>query len=171
MGFFETTKYKVLKKEGSIEIREYESFFIASTKTRIDSRQSSGFNNVFNYISGQNNRKEKIAMTVPVLTTVEDDYLITSFVVPSKYHGDIPKPTSGSVFIEEINEGLFISIKFSGKWTKENFDKHDKVLIEYVNTKSVVPIGKRYVFRYQAPFVPSFFRRNEIIYRIKKEGI
>jgi effector-binding domain-containing protein len=168
MGFYETADYHVIEKDGSIELRQYDTFYVASTKTRIDNRQSSGFNNVFNYISGQNNRKEKISMTVPVLTTVEEDYLITSFVVPSKYHGDIPQPLSTNVFIEEISEGLFIAIRFSGSWTKENYDKYDQQLMNYIQEKGYQIDSKRYVFRYQGPFIPSFFRRNEIVYRIKR---
>ena len=166
MGFYETAKYQVIKKDGNIEIREYESFFIASTKTRIDNRQSSGFNNVFNYISGQNNQREKISMTVPVVTTIEDEYLVTSFLVPQKYHGNIPEPSSSNVFIEEMKQGKFISIRFSGSWSQENYMKHDAKLIKYIEENNITTTSKRYIFRYQGPFVPSILRRNEILYRI-----
>ena len=103
-----------------------------------------------------------------MVTTIEDEYLITSFVVPSKYYGDIPKPTNENVFIEKVEKGLFIAIRFSGKWTKDNFDKHDKILKEYMNKYHIEAISKGYILRYQAPIVPSILRRNEILYRIKK---
>ena len=35
MRFFETAKYVVVDKKGVIERREYETFFIASTKKKI----------------------------------------------------------------------------------------------------------------------------------------
>ncbi len=168
MGYFETLKYKVLEKQGKIEVREYSNFFLASTKTSKDPTQNSGFGNVFNYISGQNEEKAKISMTTPVVTSMEDDKLVTGFFVPSKFDKNtIPKPTSSSVFIEEVESGRFVAIRFSGAWNEKNFDKNDLILLEYIKKMKFEVIGKRMILRYQPPFVPSIFRRNEILYRIK----
>lgn len=170
MSLFETVPYEVLEKHKNIELRKYETFYVASTKTRLDSRLSGGFNNVFNYISGQNEEKEKISMTVPVVSRMEEDQLVTSFIVPSKYHGNIPQPSSSNVYIEEVREGIFISIRFSGAWTEENFLRKDKELKEYINEHNIVIENQRYIMRYQGPFVPSFLRRNEVLYRVKDES-
>ena len=168
MGYFETLKYSVLIKHGKIEIREYANFYLANTKTLKDPTQNSGFVNVFNYISGQNEQKEKISMTTPVVTSFEDDKLVTGFLVPSKFdRNSIPKPTSPSVFIEDISSGKFIAIRFSGRWNEANFDKHDSILLDYVDVMKLTIHGKRMILRYQPPFIPSFLRRNEIIYRLK----
>lgn len=167
MALFESTKYEVLKKSNQIEIREYQTFYLASTTTRLDQNQSNGFSNVFNYISGENESKQKISMTVPVITSVVDDNLVTGFVVPSKLSGNIPKPTNANVFIEEIKNGNFIALKFRGVWTTKNFDEHDKILLKYISDNGLKIISKRYILRYQPPFVPSFLRRNEVLYRIE----
>ena len=168
MGLFETLKYKTIEKHGKIEIREYKNFFLASTKTSKDPTQNSGFGNVFNYISGQNERQEKISMTTPVVTSYEDDQLVTGFFVPSKFdRNSIPAPSSSNVFIEEISSGIFIAIRFSGSWNDKNFDKNDLELRTYMKEHNIQVLGKRMILRYQPPFIPSFLRKNEILYRIK----
>ena len=168
MGYFETLKYKLLEKHGNMEVREYKSFFLASTKTSKDPTQNSGFGNVFNYISGQNERQEKISMTTPVITSYEDDKLVTGFFVPSKFdRNSIPKPSSSNVFIEEVSSGTFVAIRFSGNWNEKNFDRHDLELKNFMKEKNIQALGKRMILRYQPPFIPSFLRKNEILYRIK----
>lgn len=79
MALFETLKYRVVKKDKSIEIREYQDFLLASTTSPINQRQDSGFMAVFDYISGQNDSKQKISMTTPVVTFEEGEKLVTSF--------------------------------------------------------------------------------------------
>lgn len=58
MALFETLKYRVVKKDKSIEIREYQDFLLASTTSPINQRQDRGFMTVFDYISGQNDSKQ-----------------------------------------------------------------------------------------------------------------
>jgi len=85
MSLFETIPYKVISKDKNIEIREYNDVLLASTKTLVNKRYDSGFVNVFNFISGENNKSEKISMTTPVVSYEEKDQLITGFYVPKKY--------------------------------------------------------------------------------------
>jgi hypothetical protein len=166
MGLFETITYKVIKKDKRIEVRDYDDFVIASTKSSLDKRHSSGFNAVFDYISGNNKKQEKIKMTVPVITRQEDRDLVTSFVMPKKHYADIPEPNQ-NVFIEEVEGGKFVAIRFSGAWSSDLFDQKDAVLRDYCKNHDLEIVGKRYVFRYQGPYMPSFLRRNEIVYRIQ----
>ncbi len=65
MPWYETAEYEVLLKEDSFEIRMYKKFITA--KVNEDSLSGSkGFNQIFNYISGDNVEKRKISMTTPV---------------------------------------------------------------------------------------------------------
>jgi len=130
--------------------------------------QDSGFNNVFRYISGHNEGKSKISMTTPVVTYEENQRLITGFYVPSKYNkSTIPKPLEKDVFINELSRSYYAVIRFSGQWKASNFDKHDKLLKEHMSKNGYIPTSPRLILRYQPPFVPSFFRRNEIAYKIQ----
>jgi hypothetical protein len=168
MALFETIKYKVIKKDKSIEIREYEDILLASTKTNLNENQDSGFSNVFNYISGKNQEKAKISMTTPVVTYKDDDKLITGFYVPSKYNKDsVPKPLEKEVFINELKKSLYGVIRFKGSWSDKNFDKYDRILIDYLLNNNYEILSARLILRYQPPFVPGVFRRNEIAYQVR----
>ena len=81
----ETIQYTVFHKDQSIEIREYKDILLASTKIDPNNYYDSGFNRVFQYISGHNESNTKINMTSPVVSYQEGDALVTGFYVPSKY--------------------------------------------------------------------------------------
>ncbi|MBN2504234.1 MAG: heme-binding protein [Bacilli bacterium] len=171
MALFETMKFKLIKKDKNIEIREYKDILLASTKTQKNQKRDSGFNNVFSYISGNNDRQEKISMTTPVVTYEAENELVTGFYVPSKYDKtSIPQPKGSDVFIAEMEASIYAVIKFRGRWTDENFQKHDKILKDYLKEKGDEILSHRLILRYQPPIVPSIFRRNEIAYQIKTKS-
>lgn len=170
MGLIETLKYKVIKADGHIQIRSYDNILLASTKTKQNARQDSGFNNVFQYISGHNQSKTKISMTTPVVTYEDEDNLITGFYVPSKYDKKtVPQPTASNVFINEIKSSWFAVIKFKGGWNEKNYEKHNRKLLDYIKINNLKIVSKRFILRYSPPFVPALFRKNEIAYQIIKE--
>ncbi len=167
MGFFETIDYEVIKKEGNIEIRKYDAFLLASTKTRKNPSRDTGFSNVYDYISGNNDQKKKISMTTPVVTYEEENSLVTGFYVSKKYTKDsVPRPTSSQVFINELEPSLYAVIRFRGKWNKENFDEHAKILLNYLKGHDLEVRSPRLIMRYNPPFIPGFLRHNEIAYQI-----
>lgn len=168
MALFETIPYQVIRREGKIDIRQYDDFLLASTKTSMNATMDSGFNNVFDYIAGGNSEQKKISMTTPVVTYVDDQALVTGFYVPKKFSkSTAPKPSSGNVFINEINKAYYAVIRFRGSWRKNNLDKYDALLKKYLVDKGIRRLGNQLFFRYQPPFVPGLFRRNEILYRIE----
>lgn len=170
MALIETLPYEIIKEEGNIQVRAYNDFLLASTTTPQNQQQNSGFNNVFNYISGQNQSKEKISMTTPVVTYEEEDKLITGFYVPSKYDkSSVPKPSSENVFINEMSASTFAVIKFKGRWKEENYQKYDQRLKDYIKANNLKVISKRYVLRYSPPIVPGIFRRNELAYQVEEQ--
>jgi len=167
MAFFVTIDYEVVKKEGNIEIRKYDAFLLASTKTRKNPSRDTGFSNVYGYISGNNDQKKKLSMTTPVVTYEEENALVTGFYVSRKFTRDtVPKP-EGDVFIHELEPSLYAVIRFRGTWKNENFDKHDKILLKYLKSQGIETTSPRLIMRYQPPFIPGFLRRNEVAYRIE----
>lgn len=169
MRLFESIPYEVLKKEKNIEIRKYQNVLLASTETPINKNSDSGFMNVFRYISGDNKASQKISMTTPVVTYENNDRLITGFYVPKKYDKDtVPQPNSNHVFINEMNESIYVVIKFRGSWKKAHLDEKEKDLTAYLETTDYMITSSRYVFRYQPPFVPGIFRHNEIVFKVTK---
>lgn len=168
MALFETIPYKVIQREGQIEIRAYDDFLLASTKTKMNAKMDSGFNPVFAYISGQNEANAKISMTTPVVTYEEDQTLITGFYVPKKFTKvTAPKPVGGTVFINELKQSYYAVIRFSGDWREKNLRKHEERLRKYLLEREITILSTSLLFRYQPPFVPGLFRRNEIAFKIE----
>ena len=87
-GFFgsrvEQADYTVLKKMDGYEIREYPQHIVAQTTVQGSYRESmnNGFSIVAGYIFGDNTKKERIAMTAPVVAITEGDSQIISFGMP-----------------------------------------------------------------------------------------
>ena len=98
----ETPNFKLIKKQGEFEIREYEPMIIAMTKVKSDYRQagSTGFRRIANYIFGGNQKRMEIAMTAPVITDVPNAkgmYEIL-FVMPAQHSFDeLPVPDNANV--------------------------------------------------------------------------
>lgn len=164
----ETIQYKVLHKDHSIELREYSEILLASTKTNPNNYNESGFNRIFNYISGQNEANQKISMTSPVVTYQEGEQLVTGFYVPSQYDKTtVPKP-QGDVFINTIEPSIYVVITFYGAWNKHNYDQHHLELLNYINQHSYQIKSSPFIMRYNAPYIPDHQKRNEIAYQINK---
>ena len=67
---YETAPYKVLEKEGPFEIRQYDAFYtVAVEEDTLEG--SSGFSQIFDYISGNNEDQTKISMTTPVVNEMK----------------------------------------------------------------------------------------------------
>ena len=169
----ETPDYKVIKKEGSIEIREYDSMLIARTRIENGYRESTytGFRRIADYIFGGNDQNMKINMTAPVISDSpvnnEGQYEVL-FVMPKKHTmNSLPKPVSNNVIIEERKLGKVAVLRFGG-WATERRSKyyHDK-LIQLLKLKNIVPKPQAMVAQYNSPFALPPFRRNEIIISIE----
>ena len=69
------------------------------------------FRKLFNYIAGQNDKQEKIAMTAPVSILIEpgagpncESTFSMAFYVPAVFQENTPQPTNPDVSIEERPE-------------------------------------------------------------------
>jgi hypothetical protein len=61
-------KYQIVKKEGEFELRDYTAQILAeiSVDGELEDAGKKAFQPLFQYISGQNQSENKIAMTAPV---------------------------------------------------------------------------------------------------------
>ncbi len=167
LHLFETAQYKIIKKfENRIQLRHYPTLYMATTTVKQNDKLTSGFNNVFDYISGNNIKKEKISMTTPVVTTLNETMQTTQFLVPSKYGSTPPTPTSNTVQITTIDEGEYLSIRFTGVWDKTIFHKKEKLLREFAKNNNFQLVSSPFILRYNPPITPSFLRKNEIMFKV-----
>jgi hypothetical protein len=181
----EEAEYKVVKKDGDIELRDYEASIVAETLVKSDFKGASNkaFRTLFRYIDGENEASGKIAMTAPVSQepgsqkidmtapvsqeAAEDGWSV-SFMMPASFTMEtIPKPTNPAVKIREIPAYRAAAIRYSGTWSEKNYNEHHDLLTGWLNEQGLQPAGPAVWARYNAPFTPWFMRRNEILIRIE----
>ncbi|MFH5835168.1 SOUL family heme-binding protein [Proteiniclasticum sp. C24MP] len=169
MSKYETAPYKVVEKEGSFEIRQYDAFYTAAVEE--DTLEGSyGFRQIFDYISGSNEDQTKISMTTPVFNEMKEEHITTEFVMPSKYSDDAPpNPSSPRVKIRRNEPRLTASVTFSGSATEKKIKDHEKELLVWIRKKGLNPSGNFRLARYNPPFIPPIFRRNEILIDVQTQ--
>ena len=186
----EEPKYEVLKEYDEFEIRKYSSFIIAETEV-ISNHEDAGsdaFQVLFQFISGNNTKREEIEMTVPVrqvdnepqseeiamtapvrqVTESEEDgkYLI-SFVMPLSYTMQtVPVPNDERITIKEIPARVMAVRKYSGTWSEENYRENEEILLNELDKSEYEITGDPEFARYNPPILPWFLRRNEVMIEI-----
>ena len=184
----EEAKYKILEKQDDFELRQYESTIVAETIVEgdFDRVGNEAFRRLFSYISGNNRKKESIPMTAPVSQEgdsekitmaapvnqekVGDKWRIT-FLMPSKYTMEtLPDPLDSRIELKEIPGPLMASLRYSGTWSRERYERKLAQLLELIKTRGFRPVGEPVFARYNPPFMPWFLRRNEVLIPVKKEN-
>lgn len=164
----EQPRYTVEKIIDGVEFRRYEPYFVAecdlSNVADLNMASNAGFRQLFNYISGENEPSEKVAMTVPVRQVPNEGGWSVSFVVPRSFYKDgAPKPKNPSVKIREVPGGLVAALRYRGLWNSQAFEKHSAELLEKLAAQGAKVSGKVCSAVYNPPLTPPFLRRNEVL--------
>jgi len=171
----EAAPYEELGRIGDIELRHYKALRIA-TVTGYPENEAFGF--LFRYISGRNRTKKKISMTAPVITSetipmtapVISDETTMSFVMPSAYFlDDLPEPLDTAVQISEIPPRDVAVIRFRGNADGGSVAGMIRRLEETLRENGITVAGRPFLMRYNPPFIPGIFRRNEVGVEIQRE--
>jgi hypothetical protein len=171
----ETAKYKVARKIGDIEIREYPEMLLATVSGMED---DSSFGLLFNYISGANRGRKKLAMTAPVVSSeriamtapvVSGESFVT-FVLPSHFTlENAPQPTDSRIRIHMQPVRIFAVLRFGGRSTEDKFKDQGKILLDVLSKNNIETRGGLFLMRYNSPFAPGFMRRNEVGIEIRRQ--
>ena len=182
----EQPEYTVVREEGAFELRRYAPYLLAETEVDASfmSAGNVAFGRLVRYISGANTTRteiamtapveqardagggEKIAMTAPVEQAREGDTYRVAFVVPRKYTREtVPQPTDPTVRIREVPARSIAAWRYSGRWTEENFRGYERELRTKLAALGLKPVpgDSAIIARYDAPFIPWFMRRNEVL--------
>lgn len=182
----EMPDYEVVYTDGSVEYRQYEPYIVAETVVKNSSsyRGSSneGFMRLLRYITGANESQSDIAMTAPVQQTpasekidmtapvqrneTEEGWRV-AFMLPSSFTMDTaPTPTNNEISLRLIPKQLMAVIRYSGRWTERNFNRHKEELLESLEESNIKTIGVAESAAYDAPYVLPFLRRNEVMIEV-----
>lgn len=186
---YEEPKYTVEGAQEGFELRRYAPYLVAETTTRgdFDGARNEAFMRLFRYITGANRANAKIAMTIPVTSGAAGEKIamtvpVTSsggsaggmamqFMVPSQYTAaTVPQPTDSSVTIREVPARLLAARKYSGRSTRENYERELADLRTRIAAADLVAVGEPLFAVYNGPFTPWFMRRNEVMVEVRPRG-
>ena len=182
-------RYKVSEiLDNGVEIRAYPEEIWATT---VAEDQNNAFGPLFRYISGDNEKGEKIEMTAPVVTPtpqpagtastkgekIEMTAPVVSmntekgqfmaFIMPERFDiNSIPKPSSSKVKIELVEPRKLATIRFSGYVTQENYKKNLEQLNKTLENRGISTMGEPLLMQYNDPWTAPFSRRNEIAIQV-----
>lgn len=124
--------YQVLDKSKEYEVRKLDDYLVAETSIKGDfgTAGNRAFNILAGYIFGNNKKRQKIAMTTPVIEAESEKIAMTtpviseeagnnkknvSFVLPSKYKMDnVPEPNDERVTLRAVKNRQVAVLRFRG---------------------------------------------------------
>ncbi|MDG2108293.1 MAG: heme-binding protein [Woeseiaceae bacterium] len=184
----EEPEYQVISKNQEFETRHYSQYLVAEVILDGDFKSSGNqaFRVLAGYIFGDNkaaekmamtapvesqmtNSSEKMAMTAPVLSIDGEGKYIYRFVMEKRYKLDtLPTPNDTRIRLHEVKPRYMAVKRFSGSWSEKNYKESEKALLQSLSDRNIQTIGLPIFARYNAPFVPWFLRRNEIMIEIDR---
>lgn len=187
--------FTLIGKSGQIELREYAAYLVAETRVKADFADAGNlaFRPLFNYISGNNRRQEKIEMSAPVSQAAErasgekidmtapvtqtpasqdsGGYVI-GFAMPGRYTREtIPLQEDERVNIREIPSRKMAVLRYSGTWSASRYAEHEMALREEIAKAGWRARGIVEFARYDPPFMPWFLRRNEVMVEVEPRDV
>ena len=189
-GYFssrvESTEYSVLELKKNYEIRLYPAHIVAQTVVTGSYRESlnQGFRIIAGYIFGGNTKKESmpmtspvveksstsesIAMTSPVMATIEGESHTIAFGMPRSYTLEtLPTPNDKRIQIVTVPEKKMAVIRFSWIRTNSSVQSKKKELLDLLKQDNVTIVGEVQYAGYNAPWTPPWMTRNEVLVEIK----
>ena len=177
----EEARYEVIEQEDDFQIRDYAPCIVAEVTVQADLEQAGNlaFSQLFRYISGSNRTQQEIAMTAPVsqepagaqlqpTTTAQASDAVRSwkvaFMMPATFTMEtLPAPDDPGVSLRPVPAHRMASVRYSGRWTEENYLEHLQKLKAWIQQKDLTTTGAPIWARYNPPFTPWFMRRNEVL--------
>jgi len=126
------------------------------------------FMKLFNYITGNNNEKENIQMTIPVRVLMEKDFLNKQmcFYIPKTHQKNPPRPVDDSVYIENTPDMTVFVHTFGGYYVRDQaWAKEAAIFADKLKDLPGVDFSHFYALNYDEP-TKIWGRRNEVMFRV-----
>lgn len=179
----EEAAYTVRLQDGDFELRDYAPAVQAEV-TVTASREEAGsraFNALFRYISGANRsqqemamtapvgQSEKIPMTAPVGQSPASQGWVVSFMLPASIQAETaPEPTDPQVKLRSLPVRRMASVRYAGGDDEATYQRQLAALQDWMTRRGIASTGELVWARYNAPFTPPFWRRNEILLGVQR---
>jgi DNA gyrase inhibitor GyrI len=189
----EQPAYRILDKQGDIEIRDYPPMIVAETRT-VGERQAAineGFRAIADYIFGHNAGSRKVAMTAPVLQQSEEPAASPAgagsattpiaptanaaatwsvrFIMPAGSTMDnLPAPANPAVRLREVPGQRIAAIRFSGTADADSVAANTSALTRFIADKGLHALAPPTYAFYNPPWTLPFMRRNEVMIEVAR---
>ena len=174
----EEPQYKLLHAYDSFEVRRYEPYLVAETLVSAgpEDAGNQGFRLLAGYIFGQNKGARRIEMTAPVAQTPTKIAMtapvaqrpgpggqVVQFAMPREWTLEtLPEPLDSKIALRAMPARTLAVIRYSGTWSQSRYEEHLKKLEEALVQSGLRWHGEPMWARYDPPWKPWFWRRNEI---------
>ncbi len=165
----EQYSYEVLQEFDQFELRLYQGAIFA--RTHIDAEtyrggSGNGFRTLASYIFGENERKESIAMTAPVVMSW-DQGMVMEFMMPASYTLEsLPAPGHSGIEIYEKPEAVMAGLSFGGWASDKRIAQKIEELALLLEAHGIDHTGRFQYFGYNPPY-QLVNRRNDIVVEVK----
>ena len=168
--------HTLVLEDGAIQIRDYASMIMAEIEVSGDMARAgnAGFRPLANYIFGGNQARtggsDEIAMTAPVTQSMSgNDSWRVAFVMPAQWTMEsLPTPEDPNVTLSERPARRMAAIRFSGGPNADRFAAKSEELRAWLSAQDYQIIGEPVYARYDPPWIPTIFRRNEVMLEIAR---
>ena len=174
------------------ELRRYPDYVVAEVRVTADFDRAgnAAFRYLFNYITGSNTARQKLAMTAPVIQESGSQKLamtapvlqsgplpgkggpaefVVAFVLPAGLTVEsAPVPTDSRVTVRGVPGSLSAVQRFSGSGSASSFERHNNGLQAALALAGLAPVGPPRFARFDPPFKPWFLRRNEVVQDVRQ---
>jgi len=162
----ESAPYQVVRTDGKFELRDYPVLAVVEATSGKDGNSS--FMRLFRFIGGSNQAQQKITMTTPVFMSGSETNATMAFVMPVKLKtNQVPKPSDSGLVVKEIAAGRFAAFRFRGGRNTQNEQESLLKLNNWLKTQNLSPQSPPIYGYFNPPWIPSFFRHNEVMIRVQ----
>ena len=160
---YETHSYKTLFEEDNFEIRNYDPVMKARAYSNTG---NNNFMKLFRYISGNNEKNQKIPMTTPVYMKDDNKGSMMEFVLPSNLNeNNASQPLSQDVELYMDQGGIYASVSYGGYSNNSKRNKYTFQLNNKLDKMNIEKIGAFVHVSYDSPY-KFYNRRNEVIIKV-----
>ena len=160
---YETHSYKTLFEEDNFEIRNYDPVMKARAYSNTG---NNNFMKLFRYISGNNEKNQKIPMTTPVYMKEDNKGSMMEFVLPSTLNeNNASQPLSQDVELYMDQGGIYASVSYGGYSNNSKRNKYTSQLNTKLEKMNIEKIGGFIHVSYDSPY-KFYNRRNEVIIKV-----
>lgn len=166
-GAYESAPYRLVRSEGKFAVRDYPALTVVETPMAGSDRGDGSFMRLFRFITGENARKQQIAMTTPVFQSGGPANPTMAFVLPAKLSAAAaPSPTDQTLTVRELPAGRFAVLRFSGGRNAQNEAEALARLRAWMVEEGLTSRSGPVYGYFDPPWTPVFLRRNEVMLRI-----